>query len=153
MDLNKIKEILDKEPEEAVEDLLEDVEKRYGEVPYIINFMKDMPELFISRMIYENNVMREFKRMDPKTVELICIAVASALRCEHCMKTHVRVAKRLGVSKEEIFDSVLIASTISTAAVLAEGTRSVDSVFNESNTKMTDSKCTICNINSEIPDE
>ena len=152
IDLNKIKEILDKEPEEAVEDILEDVEKRYGEVPYIINFMKDMPELFISRMIYENNVMREFKRMDPKTVELICIAVASALRCEHCMKTHVRVAKRLGVSKEEIFDSVLIASTISTAAVLAEGTRSVDSVFNESNTKMTDSKCTICNINSEIPD-
>lgn len=152
MDLKKIKEILDKEPEEAVEDILEDVEKRYGEVPYIINFMKDMPELFISRMIYENNVMREFKRMDPKTVELICIAVASALRCEHCMKTHVRVAKRLGVSKEEIFDSVLIASTISTAAVLAEGTRSVDSVFNESNTRMTDSKCTICNINSEIPD-
>lgn len=153
MDLKKIKEILDKEPEEAVEDILEEVEKRYGEVPYIINFMKDMPELFISRMIYENNVMREFKRMDPKTVELICIAVASALRCEHCMKTHVRVAKRLGVSKEEIFDSVLIASTISTAAVLAEGTRSVDSVFNESNTKKADSNCTICNINSEIPDE
>ncbi len=153
MDLKKIKEILDKEPEEAVEDILEEVEKRYGEVPYIINFMKDMPELFISRMIYENNVMREFKRMDPKTVELICIAVASALRCEHCMKTHVRVAKRLGVSKEEIFDSVLIASTISTAAVLAEGTRSVDSVFKESNTKKADPNCTICNINSEIPDE
>lgn len=153
MDMKKIKEILDKEPEEAVEDILEDVEKRYGEIPYIINFMKDMPELFISRMIYENNVMREFKRMDPKTVELICIAVASALRCEHCMKTHVRVAKRLGVSKEEIFDSVLIASTISTAAVLAEGTRSVDSVFHESCKEMPDSNCTICNINSELSEE
>lgn len=153
MDMEKIRELLDKEPEEAVEDILEDVKKRYGEIPYIINFMKDMPELFISRMIYENNVMREFKRMDPKTVELICIAVASALRCEHCMKTHVRVAKRLGVSKEEIFDSVLIASTIATASVLAEGTRSVDSVFHESCTEIPDSNCAICNINSELPEE
>lgn len=152
MDLDKIKEILDKEPEEAVEDILADVEKRYGEIPYIINFMKDMPELFISRMIYENSVMREFKRMDPTTVELICIAVASALRCEHCLKTHVRVAKKLGISKEEIFDSILIASTISTAAVLAEGTRSVDAEFSGSNAEVANSNCAICNINTELPD-
>ncbi len=152
MELDKIKEILDKEPEEAVDEMLEEVEKRYGEIPYIINFMKDMPELFISRMIYENSVMREFKRMDPRTVELICIAVASALRCEHCLKTHVRVAKRLGISREEIFDSVLIASTVSTAAVLAEGTRSVDTVLNESDNDMS-STCSICNINSGLPDE
>ncbi|MEZ5335764.1 MAG: carboxymuconolactone decarboxylase family protein [Methanolobus sp.] len=152
MKLEKIKEILDKEPEEAVDEILSDVEKRYGEVPYIINFMKDMPELFVSRMIYENTVLREFKSMDPKTVELICIAVASALRCEHCLRAHVRVAKRLGVSKEEIFDSVLIASTISTAAVLAEGTRSLDSEFNETEPEL-NSSCAICTINSKLPEE
>ncbi|TQD28298.1 carboxymuconolactone decarboxylase family protein [Methanolobus vulcani] len=154
MELEKIKELLDKEPEDAVDEILADVEKRYGEIPYITNFMKDMPEIFISRMIYENSVMREFKRMDPKTVELISIAVASALRCEHCLKTHVRVAKRLGVSKEEIFDSVLIASSVSTAAVLAEGTRSVDSVFTEDEQGIApSSNCTMCNINSELPEE
>jgi AhpD family alkylhydroperoxidase len=154
MELEKIKELLDKEPEDAVDEILADVEKRYGEIPYITNFMKDMPEIFISRMIYENSVMREFKRMDPKTVELISIAVASALRCEHCLKTHVRVAKRLGVSKEEIFDSVLIASSVSTAAVLAEGTRSVDNAFTEEEQGITSSaNCSICNINSELPEE
>jgi AhpD family alkylhydroperoxidase len=154
MELEKIKELLDKEPEDAVDEILADVEKRYGEIPYITNFMKDMPEIFISRMIYENSVMREFKRMDPKTVELISIAVASALRCEHCLKTHVRVAKRLGVSKEEIFDSVLIASSVSTAAVLAEGTRSVDSVFTEDEQGIApSSNCTMFNINSELPEE
>jgi AhpD family alkylhydroperoxidase len=154
MELEKIKELLDKEPEDAVDEILADVEKRYGEIPYITNFMKDMPEIFISRMIYENSVMREFKRMDPKTVELISIAVASALRCEHCLKTHVRVAKRLGVSKEEIFDSVLIASSVSTAAVLAEGTRSVDNAFaDEEQGVPSSSNCSICNINSELPEE
>ncbi|MBP1909705.1 carboxymuconolactone decarboxylase family protein [Methanolobus bombayensis] len=154
MELEKIKELLDKEPEDAVDEILADVEKRYGEIPYITNFMKDMPEIFISRMIYENSVMREFKRMDPKTVELISIAVASALRCEHCLKTHVRVAKRLGVSKEEIFDSVLIASSVSTAAVLAEGTRSVDNAFADEEQGIASSaNCSICNINSELPEE
>ncbi|ETA68223.1 MAG: hypothetical protein PWQ51_1087 [Methanolobus sp.] len=154
MELEKIKELLDKEPEDAVDEILADVEKRYGEIPYITNFMKDMPEIFISRMIYENSVMREFKRMDPKTVELISIAVASALRCEHCLKTHVRVAKRLGVSKEEIFDSVLIASSVSTAAVLAEGTRSVDNAFaDEEQGVPSSANCSICNINSELPEE
>ena len=154
MELEKIKELLEKEPEDAVDEILADVEKRYGEIPYITNFMKDMPEIFISRMIYENSVMREFKRMDPKTVELISIAVASALRCEHCLKTHVRIAKRLGVSREEIFDSVLIASSVSTAAVLAEGTRSVDNAFTDEEQGIASSaNCSICNINSELPEE
>ncbi|MDW7731071.1 MAG: carboxymuconolactone decarboxylase family protein [Methanolobus sp.] len=155
MEIEKIRKILDQETDEAVEDILTDVEKRYGEIPYIVNFMKDMPELFIPRMIYENSVMREFKRMDPKTVELICVAVSSALRCEYCLKTHVRVAKRLGVSKEEIFDAILIASTISNAAVLAEGTRSLDSEFSEPDPEKEDRSqaCTICNIVSELPEE
>ena len=153
MEIEEIRAILSKEPEKAVEEILADVENRYGEIPYITNFMKDMPELFISRMIYENSIMREFKRMDPKTVELICIAVASALRCEHCMKTHVRVAKRLGVPKEEIVDSILIASSVSTAAVLAEGTRSVDAEFDESDQGLSNSNCAICNINSDLPEE
>lgn len=156
MEFEKIKELLDKEPDEAVDDLMESVKARYGEVPYIINFMKDMPELFVSRMIYENSIMREFKNMDPKTVELIGIAVASALRCEHCLKTHIRVGQRIGVTKEEMFDAILIAATISNAAVLAEGTRSLDSELNdvfEDNCCNGDDNCTICNINPDIPEE
>ncbi|TGC08917.1 carboxymuconolactone decarboxylase family protein [Methanolobus halotolerans] len=161
MEIEKIRKILDQETNEAVDDILTDVEKRYGEIPYIINFMKDIPELFIPRMIYENSVMREFKRMDPKTIELICVAVSSALRCEYCLKTHVRVAKRLGVSKEEIFDAILIASTISNAAVLAEGTRSLDSEFScresrscqDSEKESGSQTCSVCNIVSELPEE
>jgi AhpD family alkylhydroperoxidase len=156
VEFEKIKELLDKEPSDAVAVLLESVKERYGEVPYIINFMKDMPELFVSRMIYENSVMREFKNMDPKTVELIGIAVASALRCEHCLKTHIRVGERIGVTKEEMFDAILIAATISNAAVLAEGTRCLDSEINnitEDTRCNGNDNCTICNINPDIPDE
>lgn len=155
MDIEKIKKILDQEQGDAVKDMLEDVEERYGEVPYIINFMKDMPELFISRMIYENSVMRQMNLMDPKTVELISIAVASALRCEYCLKTHLRVAKRLGVTKEEMFSAMLIAATISSAAVLAEGTRSIDSQLcsTKGEKSAKGSNCSICSIVSQLPEE
>ena len=40
--------------------------------------------------------MREFKNLDPETVELISIGVASALRCEHCLKMHIKLQKEEG---------------------------------------------------------
>jgi len=126
MDLAKIEKILKKETDEAAEELLKEVEKVYGEVPYILNFMKNSPELLVSRIIYEDAIVRESKRLEAKTIELISISVAAALRCEHCLKLHIRVAQRLGVTKEEIFDAMLIAGSLSNAAVLAEGTRAMD---------------------------
>ncbi len=145
MDTEKIKEVLEEEPEEAVSHLLEDIEDWYGEIPYILNFMKDKPELFIPKVMYDNSIMREFKRLDPKTIEMICIGVSSALRCEHCLKMHIKVARRLGIKKEEIFDAVLIGGTLSNAAVLAEGTRAIDHIFDNGENSC-DETCEVCNI-------
>jgi len=131
MELSKIEKILKKEPEDAVEELLKEVEKAYGEVPYILNYMKRSPELLIAKVLYDNTIIREFKRLDAKTIELISIGVSAALKCPHCLKMHIRVAQRLGVTKEEIFDAILIAGTLSNAAVLAEGTRAMDSEVRE----------------------
>jgi AhpD family alkylhydroperoxidase len=129
MELEDIVEILKKDPEKAVPELLEDVRNQYGEVPYIMNFMKDLPEIFIPKTLYENSIMRGFKTLDPETVELISIGVASALRCEHCLKMHIRVAKRRGIKKEKIFYAIMIGASISNAAVLAESTRALASEF------------------------
>jgi len=126
MELKKIEKILKKPPDEAAEELLKEVEKAYGEIPYILNFMKQSPGLLVAKILYENEILREFKRLDSKTVELISIGVAASLKCEHCLKLHIRVAQRLGVTKEEIFDAILIAGSLSNAAVLAEGTRAMD---------------------------
>ena len=158
MELEDIVEILKKDPERAVPELLEDVRKQYGEVPYIMNFMKDLPEIFIPKTLYDNSIMREFKKLDPETVELISIGVASALRCEHCLKMHIRVAKRRGIKKEKIFYAIMIGASISSAAVLAESTRALASEFpgdgndEEEEEKMgkeencRDPNCEICDI-------
>ncbi len=136
MELSKIEKILKKEPEEAAEELLKEVEKAYGEIPYILNFMKQSPELLITKVLYENAIIREFKRLDAKTIELVSIGVSAALKCPHCLKMHIRVAQRLGVTKEEIFNAILIAGSLSNAAVLAEGTRAMDSEVKE--------ECNVC---------
>lgn len=145
MDIEKIREIIEKEPDEAVSDILEGVKERYGEIPYILEFMRDMPDLLLPKVMYDNSIMREFERLDPKTIELICIGVSSALRCDHCMNMHIRVANRLGLSKEEIFDAVLIAGAISNASVLAEGTRALDAEFNGRKCDGNDD-CDVCKI-------
>ncbi len=150
MELEEIVEILKKDPEKAVPELLEDIRNQYGEIPYIVNFLKDLPELFIPKILYENSIMREFKNLDPETVELIAIGVASALRCEHCLKMHIRVAKRRGINKEKIFSAIMIGASISNAAVLAESTRALTSEFpangNEYDIQCQDSNCEICDI-------
>jgi AhpD family alkylhydroperoxidase len=145
MDLENIKEILEKDEDEAVSDVLSTVEERYGEVPYILNFMKDMPELLIPKVMYDNSIMREFERLDPETIELICVGVASALRCDHCLKMHIRVANRLGLTREQIFDAILIGGALSNASVLSEGTRALDEEVNGNSTSC-DSNCDACNI-------
>ncbi len=136
MELKKIEKILQKEPEDAAEELLKEVEKAYGEIPYILNYMRQKPELLVTKILYDNSITREFKRLDAKTIELISIGVSAALKCPHCLKMHIRVAQRLGVTKDEIFDAILIAGTLSNAAVLAEGTRAMDSEIKD--------ECSVC---------
>ncbi|MDD4332181.1 MAG: carboxymuconolactone decarboxylase family protein [Methanosarcinaceae archaeon] len=152
MELENIVEILNEDPENVILELLEDVRKQYGEIPYIMNFMKDLPGIFIPKTLYDNAIMREFKNLDPSTVELISIGVASALRCEHCLKMHMRIAKRKGLSKESIFSAVMIGASLSNAAVLAESTRALVSEFEEEEAEEPEEKscsgpsCEVCNI-------
>ena len=144
MDIEKIQRIMRMDPEEATEELLESVEKYYGEIPYILQFMKETPELLVPKILYDSAIIREFKRLDPKTVELISIGVSAAIRCDHCLRMHIRVAEKLGLSKEEIFDAILIAGTLSNATVLAYATRALDS--ETENECGSGSGCAVCDV-------
>ncbi|MEA1944575.1 MAG: carboxymuconolactone decarboxylase family protein [Euryarchaeota archaeon] len=127
MDIEKIQRIMRLDPDEAAQELLDAVEKYYGEIPYILQFMQDTPELLVPKILYDSAIIREFKRLDPKTIELISIGVSAAIRCDHCLRMHIRIANKLGIPKEEIFDAILIAGTLSNATVLADATRVLDS--------------------------
>ena len=144
-----IEEILKKEPEDAAKAVLKEVESIYGEVPYILQFMEDKPDLLIPKVLYDNSIMREFKRLDKRTIELISIGVSAALRCTYCLDMHLRVAKRMEISRDEIFDAILIAGTISNASVLAYGTRALEKEVPATDglsQKFDNDKCDACEI-------
>lgn len=120
---NTLKELFNKEPEEAVKEFLENIEKDYGEVPFILKAMSDRPNVLLPKIIYDDAVLRNPEHLDEKTVELITIGVATALKCDHCLNMHLRVAKRKGVSDEEVFEAMLLASALSNTAALAQAMR------------------------------
>jgi AhpD family alkylhydroperoxidase len=152
LELEDIHKILKKEPEQAVEDLLKNIEELYGEVPYILRSMEDKPELLITKLLYDSCVMREFERLDQKTIELISIGVSAALRCSHCLSMHIRVAKKMGISKDEILDAILIAGTLSNASVLAYGNRALDAEMADKKNATQECNDDVCDL-CEIPGE
>lgn len=47
--------------------------------------------------------------IDPKTKELIALAIGIALRCQGCVGFHTQAAIRLGASREEVVETINVA--------------------------------------------
>ena len=117
--------ILAKGKEKAATEMLKAIEERYGEIPYILQFMQDHPEILLTKILHNNAVLRN-SSLDIRTVELISIAVSAAMRCNHCLKLHIRIARNTGISDEEIATAIFLASNLVSASVLATSTRHLD---------------------------
>jgi AhpD family alkylhydroperoxidase len=70
--------------------------------------------------------------LEPKVIELISLAVGAALRCDHCTAYHMQVARKMGISKEEILEAVLVAGLLANSSVLANAYRVIPDVAKES---------------------
>ncbi|MCK9564728.1 MAG: carboxymuconolactone decarboxylase family protein [Methanothrix sp.] len=134
--------ILAKGKEKAAEDIMQAVESTYGEVPYVFSFMKDNPDILITKVLYNNSILRS-SALDAKTVELISISVSAAMRCSHCLKLHIRSALNLGVPNDQIAAAIFLAGNIVNASVLATASRQL----NEER-----EVCQICEISSKACD-
>jgi AhpD family alkylhydroperoxidase len=88
--------------------------------------MSEHPEVLISHLLYKGAVT-ETSRLDPKTVELISLAVGAALQCSHCVDYHMQAATAKGATREEILEVILIAGLLANSVVLAEAYRVMES--------------------------
>ena len=120
-----IRSVQEKGAQATADELICNVEEEFGSAPLIYKKLEDMPEALISHLLYKNAV-GEGGCLPAKTVELISLAVGSALRCDHCTEYHMRAAKLMGASKEEILEAVLIAGMLANSSVLANAYRVVD---------------------------
>lgn len=109
----------------TADEWLQKIEEEYGRVPLIFKRMGERPEVLISHLLYKGTVAQT-SPLDPKYVELISLAVGAALKCPHCTGYHMQAAFKMGASREEILEVILLAGMISNSSVLANSYRIFD---------------------------
>lgn len=68
---------------------------------------KLIPEWIPQQAQERKFVMEDLKNIPPKYKHLIMIATAAAVGCHLCTETCIKLARRAGVSKEEIAEAIL----------------------------------------------
>ena len=90
-----------------------------------LNLLKEMsklaPEDFGAWANLDGIVAREDGRIPRKYRELIAIAVAHTTQCVYCIEVHTKNAKRVGASKEEVAEAVLLAAALRAGGAAAHG--------------------------------
>ena len=122
---NILRQIAECGKEKSAKELLDKVESETGAVPLIYEKMAKKPEVLISHLLYKSAVT-ETSTLEPKIVELISLAVGTALNCRHCTEYHMRAAQAKGATKDEILESVLLAGSLAQASVLADAYRVIE---------------------------
>jgi AhpD family alkylhydroperoxidase len=136
-----IKSVLESGAAETAQSWMDAILAENGRIPLIFERMAERPEVLVSHLLYKTSVLKT-STLEPKYVELISIAVSSALRCNHCTDYHVQAAIRKGATKDEILEAILIAGLTSQSTVLADAYRTYAESIEE---------CTACAM--KIPGE
>ena len=121
----KLAHIVDIGAEKTAKEWMQDIEQDYGKVPLIFKRMGERPEVLISHLLYKGTVAQT-SPLDPKYVELISMAVGAALKCPHCTGYHMQAAIKMGATREEVLEVILLSGMISNSSVLANAYRIFD---------------------------
>lgn len=88
----------------------EGIAKKFGFLPEVFQVMGRNGD-FLNAMLDLNEAAG--KGLDPKTKELIAIAVSAVNGCEYCMSAHKATAKAVGVTEEEITAALEVVALMS----------------------------------------
>ena len=121
----KLAQIVAQGAEATAEEWMKAIEVEYGRVPLVFKRMGERPEVLISHLLYKGTVAQT-SPLDPKYVELISMAVGAALKCPHCTGYHMQAATRMGATREEILEVILLSGMIANSSVLANAYRIFD---------------------------
>ena len=73
-----------------------------------------------------NNAAHRTNLLDDKTRELIAGTVAISVRCDGCIAVHTAAARKFGATKEEIAETLGVATGINAGAAIVYSTRALD---------------------------
>ena len=102
--------LYNKEGDDKAKRIQESIEKQFGFLPEVFQAMGSNGD-FLDCMMKLSGAAG--KNLDPKTKELITIAVSAANGCAYCLEAHRALALKAGVTEEEITGALEVAAQMS----------------------------------------
>jgi AhpD family alkylhydroperoxidase len=103
--------------------LAEEIESKRGGLGFLLGTLREKRPCTFSPYVLKGRSVYHPSALNRKTAELVAVAAASALRCEHCLDAHIEQAEREGASAEEIMDVLLISAAICESSTLSVSLR------------------------------
>ena len=98
-----------------VDELLSALRARYGDVPLVHRVLGQDPAVYVPWALKNQAIIRD-SRLGPKVAELVAVGAATALNCEHCLRTHSEQALNAGADLDDVLAAILIAAAITESA-------------------------------------
>jgi AhpD family alkylhydroperoxidase len=122
--LEQIQALLQENPEETRTAILDFFKEHYGGTGFLMRTLaEENPDAFIRYALDADRLLGTPRVLDRKTMELVAVAAATALMCDHCIKAHIGSARANGASWEEILDTILVAAHTAESSSLSVSLR------------------------------
>lgn len=102
--------------------ILDNIRSYFGFIPHIFRVLSKNPAALNAYYIKLEVLMTD-ESLPPLTKEFISIGAASALGAHHCLLTHLKVAKELGATNDQLHLAILLGSVIAETDALAKSLR------------------------------
>ncbi len=119
--ITKAKELM--RSTELSDSLAELITEKKGGLGFVLSILKRRPRTFNPFILKGLSLYSEPEALDKKTAELVAVSAASALKCEHCLESHMKRAIEEGASMDEVLDTILISGGISDSSTLSVAMR------------------------------
>ncbi len=88
---------------------------------FIPDILKGAPAQSHAWLAFDKSVGETESVIPAKYKELMAIAVALTTQCPYCLERHTEKAKKLGATKEEIAEAIMIAAALRSGAAMGYG--------------------------------
>jgi len=105
-----------------VDEILEKIEGYFGLVPKIFQVLAGNP-VALKAYFKKSEIFFADDSLPPLTKEFISIGAASALGADHCLLTHLEVAREFGATNDQLLTAILMGSFIAETNALAKSLR------------------------------
>jgi AhpD family alkylhydroperoxidase len=116
------------EKKPTVDQILQMMAENVGEEPRPMLLMSKILPGWIPRQAQERKFVFDLPNIPAKYKHLIMIAVAAAVSSHLCTETFIKIAKRAGVTKEEIGEAIIAARFALASTVFASATEGLEAL-------------------------